>query len=86
MSVSFDHVCMSILARPDFTEVNAKDSNGRAALHVAAQARLSVVCVVILSRPDFTEVNAVDIRGKIALHTATSTKLEDVCLAILLIV
>merc|ERR1712137_787382 len=66
------------------TEVNARCSAGRAALHVAAQALLSDLCMVILSRPDFTGVNAVGIGGKTAMHTAVGAGLDEVCLAIIL--
>ena len=49
-------MCLALLARPDFTELNRWQNFGCTALHDAASKGLDSVCLAILSRPDFTEV------------------------------
>ena len=43
-------VCMALLSRADFTELNAKDDNGQTALSLAAEKGLGDVCMALLSR------------------------------------
>lgn len=64
--------------------MKARSSDVCTALHVAAQAPVSVVSIVILSAPDFTKVNAVSLSRKAALRTAAGARLDDVHLAIIL--
>lgn len=54
-------VAMAIIARPDFTKINARTSTGlgRTALHLAARDGQLQICQAILDRQDFTELLAV---------------------------
>lgn len=74
-----EQICHAILARPDFTEINAK-YRGCTALTLAAEKRLTGVCLAMLERPDFTEINAKTTgRGETVLHMAAANGLLDVC-------
>merc|ERR1712137_1259246 len=74
-------LCMVILSRPDFTEVNAVDISGKTALHTAAGVGLDEVCLAIILTSGFSEMNAVDRDGQRVLHVAASAGLREVCLA-----
>lgn len=76
-------ICRAILARPDFTEINAK-YRGHTALTLAAEKELTEVCLAILEREDFSEINAKTIGcGETALHKAAAKGLTDICRAIM---
>lgn len=61
-------VANAIVARPDFTGINVKDTCGRTALHAAAARGQEPRA--ILGRADFTELLAVDIGGRTAADWA----------------
>ena len=64
-------VCLALLARADFIEVNGRDTvAGCTALHLAASAGLADVCSALLARPDFTEAGAASGAGATALELA----------------
>jgi len=65
--------CLAILARDDFSEVNARDVFGRTALHLAAASGHVDTCRAILARKDFTNVNIEDYDGRTALEYAVSS-------------
>jgi len=78
-----EEICRAILARPDFTEINAK-YRGLTALTLAAEKKLTEICLAILDRADFSEINAKTIGcGETALHKAAAQGLIDVCCAII---
>ena len=59
-----------LLAREDFTELNAKNEKGSTALHWAAENGHVEVLKVLLAREDFTELSAKDEYGNTVLHYA----------------
>merc|ERR1719387_1520754 len=78
-----EKICRAILARPDFTEINAK-YRGHTALTLAAEKQLTGICLAILDREDFSEINAKTVGcGETALHKAAAKGLIDVCQAIM---
>lgn len=78
-----EEICRAILARPDFTEINAK-YRGHTALTLAAEKQLTGICHAILAREDFSEINAKTVGGgETALHKAAAKGLPDVCRAII---
>eukprot|EP00913_Durusdinium_trenchii_P033809 g31648.t1 len=85
-------ICLSILNRDDFTEVNAIDQFGYTILSLAASNSMVGVCKAILDHPEFTQVNSKDwthldwffkIWGATALHWAAASNLGSVCTGIL---
>jgi hypothetical protein len=61
---------VTMLASPDFSDLNAVNSKGESALHRAAWFGLSRVCQALLHRTDFTVVMAKDSKSMTALHCA----------------
>ncbi|CAJ1412750.1 unnamed protein product [Effrenium voratum] len=76
-------VCLGILNRDDFTEVNAVDQFGYTILSLAASNGMVNVCKAVLDHPEFTQVNSKDKWGATALHWAAASNLGSVCTAIL---
>lgn len=76
-------ICLSILNRDDFTEVNAVDQFGYTILSLAASNGMVSVCKAVLEHPEFTQVNSKDKWGATALHWAAASNLGAVCSAIL---
>eukprot|EP00747_Dinoflagellata_sp_TGD_P171831 gnl/TRDRNA2_/TRDRNA2_206802_c0_seq1.p1 gnl/TRDRNA2_/TRDRNA2_206802_c0~~gnl/TRDRNA2_/TRDRNA2_206802_c0_seq1.p1 ORF type:complete len:233 (-),score=21.89 gnl/TRDRNA2_/TRDRNA2_206802_c0_seq1:17-715(-) len=77
-------VCIALLRRPDFEEVNAKGGlDGWTALHYAAYAGQARICSVLLGHPSFLERDAQDNVGWTALHYAAHAGFADVCIALL---
>ncbi|CAE7307466.1 pgk-1 [Symbiodinium necroappetens] len=78
-----EDICLSILNRDDFTEVNAVDQFGYTILSLAASNGMVSVCKAVLEHPEFTQVNSKDKWGATALHWAAASNLGAVCSAIL---
>ncbi|CAJ1380511.1 unnamed protein product [Effrenium voratum] len=78
-----EDVCLGILNRDDFTEVNAVDQFGYTILSLAASNGMVNVCKAVLDHPEFTQVNSKDKWGATALHWAAASNLGSVCTAIL---
>lgn len=76
-------LCVAMLKRSDFTEVNCVDGFGYTLLILGASKGMSELCKAVLEREDFTLVNAKDKWGATALHWAADQDLADVCEAIL---
>lgn len=73
------NLAMAILARPDFSMINAKGQEADTALHIAAVLGYLPVCQAILSRTDFTELLVVEgSTGKTALQLARFHDHQDV--------
>lgn len=70
ISQELPEVAVAILARPDFSGVNAKIVGGCTALHGAALNGFLTVCQALMRRPDFTEAAAVTDFGETALQIA----------------
>lgn len=78
-----EDICLNILNRDDFTEVNAIDQFGYTILSLAASNGMVAVCKAILDHPEFTQVNSKDKWGATALHWAAASNLGSVCSSIL---
>lgn len=78
-----EDICLNILNRDDFTEVNAIDQFGYTILSLAASNGMVAVCKAILDHPEFTQVNSKDKWGATALHWAAASNLGSVCTSIL---
>lgn len=78
-----EDICLAILRRSDFTEVNSRGALGRTALHTAGAIGLSTVCLEVLSHPDFCGVNTPDVRGRTALAIAAQAGCLNVVRAII---
>eukprot|EP00746_Dinoflagellata_sp_MGD_P072557 gnl/MRDRNA2_/MRDRNA2_29437_c0_seq1.p1 gnl/MRDRNA2_/MRDRNA2_29437_c0~~gnl/MRDRNA2_/MRDRNA2_29437_c0_seq1.p1 ORF type:complete len:774 (+),score=199.94 gnl/MRDRNA2_/MRDRNA2_29437_c0_seq1:109-2430(+) len=61
---------VAIVEDPDFAEINAVDSSGKTALHLAIIYGLGEVAGKIMSRSDFTQINHSDCDGWTPLHCA----------------
>lgn len=71
VSLNLTETALALLARKDFSQVNAKTSVGTTALHLAAWEGDAAVCRGILRRPDFRKLLAVDdAEGMSALQRA----------------
>lgn len=87
-------VAVAIVARPDFAWINAKDPDGRTALHLAVEGarrfvktwgrfhwhpqEVLALCGAILSRADFTELQALNLHGESAQQLATRLEQHEV--------
>lgn len=69
-ALHLEDVALAIVARPDFTALNAKSRTGRTALHHAAGAGFVSVCSAIMSHGAFTEAHATDAGGMTACDMA----------------
>ena len=72
-------VCLAIVARPDFSFVNAKDRHGATAFYQAACSGYHVLVEAILRRPDFDDVNGVCFGSCTALTVAAGKGHYIVC-------
>lgn len=61
---------LAIVEDPEFTDINAVDSSGKTALHLAIIYGLGEVAVKIINRSDFTQINCSDCDGWTPLHCA----------------
>lgn len=72
-------VAAALLARPDFTAVDAQDIGKMTALHAFAKEGMAGLCKAITARMDFTKLNARGPNGNTALHWAARSGHGAVC-------